>query len=131
MQVERWAARQGRRKPDESSWRPLAGVASMALLSSTTLLLGACDSTSEPQTTVRTDSAGIPITTALAPKHRPGNRRGLTFWVCGVGSRGLNTCGCTGWRSRRGAGRRLDEPNRGRGQAMLVRPRVEDHVSTP
>ena len=68
MQVERWAARQGRRKPDGSSWRPLAGVASMALLSSTNLLLGACDSTSEPQTTIRSDSAGIAITTALAPQ---------------------------------------------------------------
>ena len=69
MHVERWVARQSRRKLGGSSRRPLS---SMALLSSTTLLLGACDSPPESQATVRSDSAGIPITTALAPQWGPG-----------------------------------------------------------
>ena len=44
----------------------------MALLSATTLALGACDSSPESPGTVRSDSAGIPIATALSPQWGPG-----------------------------------------------------------
>ena len=68
MVVERWIARRGQRNSRVGSIRRRLVAPGMVLLCVATLALGTCDSPSESRTTIRTDSAGIPITTALAPQ---------------------------------------------------------------
>ncbi len=68
MIFERWIARRGQRNSRVGSIRHRLVAPGMVLLCLATLALGACDSPPESQTTIRTDSAGIPITTALAPQ---------------------------------------------------------------
>ncbi len=72
MHVLQRPARKGRGKRRGSGRRPLAGMAVTALPSAATLALGACDSPPESPGTIRSDSAGIPIATALAPQWGPG-----------------------------------------------------------
>lgn len=68
MVVERWIARRGQRNSRVGSIRWRLVAPGSVLLCLATLALGTCDSPPDPQTTIRTDSAGIPITTALAPQ---------------------------------------------------------------
>ena len=67
MVFERWIARRGQRNSRVGSIRRRLVAPGLLLLCLATLALGTCDSPPDPQTTIRTDSAGIPITTALAP----------------------------------------------------------------
>lgn len=71
MPTERTAANIRSSDPGQSNRRRLVAPG-IAFLSTTTLALGACDSSSESPGTVRSDSAGIPIATALAPLWAPG-----------------------------------------------------------
>ena len=69
MRPDRRPALQGRLHPRRSRRRPATPVS--ALLSAAILALGACEAP-ESRTTISSDSAGIAITTALAPMWGPG-----------------------------------------------------------
>ena len=68
MVFERWIARRGQRNSRVGSIRRRLAAPGWVLLCLATIALGTCDSSPDSQTTIRTDSAGIPITTALAPQ---------------------------------------------------------------